>query len=177
MLFGEQDKDSESVLSADKLADFTRELDQGLKALGALTLVAAIEWQSNTTVRGQLKHKNEGYSIVVWSSPEFSIKVRQKTARWRSDVLNTAPLIVFWKSLGGPIQSTAASDRRADIGRAPGPARRSAAEPVNKNIIIETNLDDVSQCLDHDNSADAVVALTKVLTVKGDMLKAQGAQV
>ena len=172
-LFGKRDRNSEKAISADGLPRFSQELAQGIKALGALSLVAGIMWQTDAQTYGQLRQDDNGLNILVWSSPELAITVKQQIDRWRSDALRTSPLIIFSKASGAIIPSQSPSNRRADIGSSPAPAQRSAAEPSQRNSIIEANLDELAECVHEDTTLASVQALTAVLSAKTELLKTQ----
>jgi hypothetical protein len=172
-LFGKRDVNSEKAISADGLPRFSQELAQGIKALGALSLVAGIMWQTDARTYGQLRQDDNGLNILVWSSPELAITVKQQIDRWRSDALRISPLIIFSKASGAIIPNQSPSNRRADIGSSPAPAQRSAAEPSQRNSIIEANLDDLAQCVHEDTTLASVQALTAVLAAKTELLKTQ----
>ena len=172
-LFGQRDSNSERQLSADGLPRFSQELAQGVKALGALSLVGGVMWQPNAQIQGQLRQDDNGLSILVWSSPELAITVKHKIDRWQIDPLRTSPLIIFSKASGALIPSQTPSNRRADIGSSPAPAQRSAAEPSQRNSIMEANLDELAQCVHEDTTRASVQALSEVLAAKTFQLKAQ----
>jgi hypothetical protein len=161
ILFGEKARNPQ--LNIDLTRAIMPALEQGLKALGALTLVDTTTWQRDLNVRGQLKSSDGRHAIVVWSSPEASVRVKQTIDGWRNDPLTTMPLLVFRKSLGAAIQIAPSTPRRGDISRAPSPARRSAAEPANKNLVLEIDLDSVSECLRHASTQQSALALTNVV--------------
>lgn len=164
-LFGYRDNDSESEVNADNLSKFSLELNKGLKALGALTSVVHVSWQINPGRIGQFESKKGNTAILVWSSPELSITVKQKIDRWMSDAFWTEPVIIF-SNVSSSLLGNAVSSRRQDIGSAPGPLTRSAVEPTRQNYILQAGLDELGDCLHEDTAQKSAAAITHVLDTK-----------
>lgn len=173
ILFGECDDSRESIGLADLLPKYFRELDQGLKGLGALTLLDSVEWQDQTGVMGQLKQKDEPTNLLVCSSPDSFVAVKQTIDRWRTGIHAVSPLILFTKAMGNSVHFSQTSTRRANIGDSPPLARRSIAEAASLNLILEVPLDELSACLSHSDREDVNGAIAALLSEKNTAVRAR----
>jgi hypothetical protein len=165
-LFGERDRRSEEAISAEGIVKFEKELAQALPALGTLSLLQETEWQTDSWSRGQIRHAAEHAHVLVWSSPESGIAVKRKIDNWRDDPLQTVPLIVFSKTSGGLIAVDAPSDRRKNIAMTPPAKERSAAEPRQRNAIVEAGLDEILNCCHEENTAASIQAASNLVAQK-----------
>ena len=163
-LFGECNSVPHNV-EADDIPKFAKELSDAFKAIGGLSLIPDLRWQSNATIRGQL-HQDNSVGVLVWSSPDLPVRVKQKIARWRTDALRISPLIIFYKASGQVPTNEPSGRRREDIAAAPGPGARSVAEPARLNRILEASLDELTEHLHQDTTDACVTALHSVLNQK-----------
>ncbi|MCK1698157.1 ABC-three component system protein [Bradyrhizobium sp. 144] len=171
-LFGGTKSKLDNLTFADDLHIYSKELDFGLRALAIAALTAVAEWQTKGDIRGQLKLTDSPHAVLIWSSPDSPITVKQELDRLRIDPMNRTPTIVFLKTLGGPLPISRSSHRRIDIAAAPTGAR-SISEPKSENPILQADLDALMNCLAFASTQEAISASAQLIAEQSDNLKAQ----
>lgn len=175
-LFGEADRESVSQLDADRLSSFLTQAAIGFKVLGALGLLDTVAWQTDPKQKGQLHIPARKTNVLVWCYPHSAIGMSQTLRRWRAELAQVPPLIVFKKAMG--VHHAAlheVSKRRDDVGEAPAAPRRSADTPRAGALIVERNLEDLEGCFGQDAMPDFTTAVQAQITAALQVLDTVGA--
>ena len=150
-LFGEAGQESGSGLDADRLSSFLPQAAVGLQALGALKPLDTVTWQTDPKQKGQLYVPARKTNVLVWCYPDSAIGMGQTLRRWRAELTQAPPLVVFKKAMGVHHNVPhGTSKRRDDVGEAPAATRRSADTPRAGALIVERSLEDLEDCFGHE---------------------------
>lgn len=174
-LFGEAGDESVRHLDADRLSNFLTQAAIGFKILGGLAPLDTVVWQADPKQRGQLHIPTRKTNVLVWCYPHSAIGMGQTLRRWRAELTQVPPLIVFKKAMGvhhaAPHET---SKRRDDVGEAPAASRRSADTPRAGALIVERNVEDLEDCFGQDAMPTFTVAVQAQLTIALQVLNAVG---